>query len=132
MQKTRSSITKWALLIAVVVMTLPVTAFAQRRFVVVRPRRNRVVIYQPRPTVIYRQSYSPYYGNQPYYSTQYYNNGYQTYGTYGYQPYGTTYTYRYSQPSYVNRYAYAPDYGYGYRQYRPRHRSRVRFGISIR
>jgi hypothetical protein len=134
MQKKRISIMKWALLLALAVMTLPVTAFAQRRWVVVRPRGNRVVVYQPRPTVIYRRSYaSPYYA-QPYYST--------SYNTYGYsQPYyGTTYSYQYSQPYYGNRYAYSsgysrvyPAYSYGYREYRPRYRrSRVRVGIYLR
>jgi hypothetical protein len=140
MQRNRSSITKWVLLIALVVMSLPVTAFAQRRWVVVRPRRNRVVIYQPQPPVIYQRSYAnPYYGyTQPYYQTQYYSYGYQ-------QPYsGTTYySSRYSQPYVVNRYTYSranstygptygPTYGYAYREYRPRPRSRVRFGVYIR
>jgi hypothetical protein len=131
MLKDRSSIAKWGLIVAILVMTLPVTTFAQRRWVVVRPGRQRVVVYQPRPTVIYRQSYaSPYYNYpQPYYNTGYYNYGYS-------QPYyGTTYySYRYSQPYYANRYAYAnPTYSYTYREYRPRYRrSRVRFGIYFR
>jgi hypothetical protein len=118
MQKNRSSITKWVFLFALVVMALPVTAFAQRRWVVVRPRRSRVVIYQSQPPVIYQRSYaSPYYGYaQPLYRTQYYSS-------------------RYSQPYVVNRYTYSPanpTYGYAYREYRPRHRSRARLGIYIR
>jgi hypothetical protein len=132
MQKNRSSITKWVFLFALVVMALPVTAFAQRRWVVVRPRRSRVVIYQSQPPVIYQRSYaSPYYGYaQPLYRTQYYSYGYQ-------QPYSGTmyYSSRYSQPYVVNRYTYSPanpTYGYAYREYRPRHRSRARLGIYIR
>ncbi|HEX3085202.1 MAG TPA: hypothetical protein VHP99_11800, partial [Pyrinomonadaceae bacterium] len=62
MQGNRSSITKWGLIVAVVVMTLPATTFAQTRWVVVRPRRQRVVVYQPQPSVIYQRSYAnPYY-----------------------------------------------------------------------
>jgi hypothetical protein len=129
MQRNKFSLAKWAVLIGLVVMTLPVTSFAQRRWVV-RPQRNRVVIYQPRPQVIYRRSYaSPYYGyTQPYYGTQYYNYGYQ-------QPYyGTSYySNSYSQPYFTNRYySSSPSYRYTYREYRPRHRNRVRFGIYIR
>lgn len=134
MKTKTSSMTKWVLLIALVVMALPVTVFAQRRWVVVRPRRSRVVIYQPRSSVIYqRSSVNPYYGStQPYYRTQY---------SYGYQQpyYGTNYSYPYTQPSYGNRYVYSgvsprysPASGYTYREYRPRHRNRVRFGVYFR
>jgi hypothetical protein len=133
MQRNKFSITKWGLIVAVVVMTLPVTTFAQRSWIVVRPRRQRVVVYQPQPSVIYQRSYTnPYTYNytQPYYGT--------SYNTYGYsQPYyGSTYSYQYSQPYYANRYAYSsvsPTYGYTYREYRPRYRrNRVRFGVYIR
>jgi hypothetical protein len=131
MQKKRSSVAKWGLIIAVVVMTLPVTTFAQRRWVVVRPTGQRVIVYQPRPRVVYRQWYAgPYYNYaQPYYNTGYYNYGYS-------QPsYGTTYySSRYSEPYYANRYVYSsPTYRYTYSEYRPRYRrSRVRFGIYLR
>jgi len=136
MQRNKSLVAKWALLIALVIMALPVTAFAQRRWVVVRqPRQTRVVIYQPRPSDIYRQSYSsPYYTygyTEPYYGTRY-NNTY----TYAEPGYGTTYySYRYSQPYYANRYTYSsanPTYRRTYREYRPPQRSGVRFGIYIR
>lgn len=134
MLKERSSITKWGLIVAVVIMTWPVTTFAQRRWIVVRPRRQRVMVYQPQPSVIYQRSYSnPYYTynyTQPYYGTSYNSYGYS-------QPYyGTTYySYRYSQPSYANRYAYSasPNYSYSYREYPPRYRhNRVRVGVYLR
>src|SRR5436305_1664137 len=64
-----------ALLVALFLLTLlPVSVFAQRRWVVVRPSRSRVVIYQPRQRVIYQQ--------RPYYQSQYYTYGYpQSYYT---------------------------------------------------
>jgi len=121
MQRKNFSLVTRALLVAVFLLTLlPVSVFAQRRFVAVRTRRSRVVVYQPRPYVIYQR---PYYANQyysyqqPYYGTRYYSSGY-------------------SQPYYANRYAYSstyPTYRYGYREYRPRYRrSRVRVGIRLR
>jgi hypothetical protein len=125
MQKNRSSLIRWGLIITFVVMILPATSFAQRRWVVVRPRRQRVVVYQPQSAVIYRRSYtSPYYNySQPYYRTGYYAQPY----------YGST---NYSQPYYANRYSYSsssPGYSYAYREYRPRYRrNRVRFGIYLR
>ena len=128
MQRNRSSLIKWGLIIAVAIMILPVTSFAQRRWVVVRPRRQRVVVYQPQSTVIYRSYASPYYNySQPYYGTGYYTQPY----------YGSTYySYPYSQSYYANRYAYStvsPGYSYAYREYRPRYRrNRVRFGIYLR
>ena len=129
MQRNLSSITKWILLIALVVVTLPVVASAQTRFVVVRPRRHRVVVYS-QPRVIYQQTYTtPYsYGyTQPYYGSRYYSYGYPT------PYYGTGYSYNYEQPYYVSPYASNyPTYGYSYREYRPRHRSRVRLGIYLR
>ncbi len=129
MQINRSCLIRWALITAVVVMILPVTSFAQRRWVVVRPTRQRVVVYQPRSTVIYRRSYaSPYYN----YSQPYYRTGYYTQPFYG----STYYSYPNAQPYYVNRYTYSsasPGYSYAYREYRPRYRrNRVRFGIYLR
>jgi len=134
MQIKLSSITKWLLLIGLVVVTLPVMASAQRRWVVVRPRHQRVMVYQPAPRVIYRETYtSPYYDygyTQPSYSTRYYSYGYPTpYNSAGYSP-------TYTQPYYGNRYTYssvAPTYSYSPREYRPRyHRSRVRLGVYLR
>ncbi|HEX7721462.1 MAG TPA: hypothetical protein VF397_04845 [Pyrinomonadaceae bacterium] len=121
MERKRFSLVRRALLVAVFLLTLlPVSVFAQRRWVVVRPRRSQVVVYQPGPYVSYQRPYyaSQYYSyQQPYYSTRYYSYGY-------------------SQPYYVNRYAYSsayPTYGYGYNEYRPRYgRSRVRVGIWLR
>ena len=135
MQRDLSSIAKCFLLIALVVMTLPVMASAQRLSVVVRPRRHRVVIYQP--SVIYQQTYTtPYYNygyTQPYYGTRYYSYGYPT------PYYGTGYSYTYSQPYYANPYTTYQTYptystyNYTYREYRPRYRrSRVRLGIYLR
>jgi len=134
MQMKLSSITKWFLLIALVVVTLPVMASAQGRWVVVRPRRQRVIVYQPAPRVIYRQTYTtPYYNygyTQPSYSTRYYSYGYPT-------PYNSTgYSYTYAEPYYGNGYTYssaAPTYSYSYREYRPRYRrSRGRLGVYFR
>jgi len=127
MQRNLSSIMKWALLLSLFVVTLPLTASAQRRWVVVRPRRQRVMVYQTQPGVVYRQTYTtPNYG-QPYYGTRYYSYGYPT------PYYGTGYSYSYAQPYYGNPYTYSPTYNYTYREYRPRHRSgRVRFGIYLR
>jgi len=118
MQRKRFSLVTRALLVAVFLLTLlPMSVLAQRRWVVVRPRRSRIVVYQPRSYVTYQQ---PYYARQYYTPQPYYNTGYSSY----------------SQPYYVNRYAYSsvyPTYGYGYREYRPRYRrSRVRVGIWLR
>ena len=134
MQRKLSSITRWALLIAVVVVTMPVIASAQLRVVVTRPRRQRVMVYQPAPRVIYRQTYStPYYNygyTQPYTSTRYYSYGYPT------PYYSSGYSYAYTQPYYGNGYTYtrvAPTYNYSYREYPPRYRrNRVRIGINFR
>jgi hypothetical protein len=121
MQRRQFSMATRALLVALFLLTvLPVTAFAQRRWVVVRPRRSRVVVYQPRSYVTYQRPYysSAYYSYpRPYYATSYYNYGH-------------------SQPYYVNRYAYStvyPSYSYRYSEYRPRYRrSRFRVGIWLR
>src|ERR1041384_8461182 len=110
------------MLVLIALALAPVTAFAQRRW-----HRSRVVVYPPRPYVVYqtRPAYRNYtyrnYGYpQSYYST-YYSNGY------GYtEPYYASplYSYRYSQPYFANRYTYSwanPTYRYDY-GYRPRHR----------
>ncbi len=106
-----------AMLLIVVMMFLPVSSFAQRRWFVERSPRSRIVVYQPRPYVVYQR--------RPYYTYRY--------QTYSYpQPYYTDqyYTYRYSQPYFVNRYTYSwanPTYRYEVYGYRPRYRhNRVR------
>ena len=126
-----------ALLALLGIILLPVTAFAQRTWVVRRPQRNRVVIYQPRPDVIYQRRpaysyrYNTYRYSEPYYSSQYYSYGYS-------QPYyaNQSYSYRYYQPYTVNRYDYAwsnPSYRYRYDGYQPRYRrNRFRVGIWLR
>jgi hypothetical protein len=113
----------------------PVAALGQRRWVVMRPHRSRVVVYnyQPRPYVIYQTrpnyNYRSYtYGYpQASYGSQYYTNGYS-------QPYYTNryYSYRYSQPYFANPYTYSyanPTYYYDGYQYRPRYRHN---GVRIR
>jgi len=118
----------------VLTVLLPVTALAQRTWVVVRPHRSRVVVYQ-QPYVVYQRR--PYYRtysygySQPYYSTGYYPYGYS-------QPYYSTgyYSYRYSQPYFANRYTYSwanPTYSYNEDWYRHRHRhNRARVRILLR
>ena len=116
----------------VLAVMIPATAMGQRRWVVVRPHRSRVVVYnyQPRPRYTY-QTYT--YGYpQSYYST-YYSNGYGYTEPYYSSPY---YSYRYSQPYFANRYAYSwanPTYRYNYADYgyyrRHRNRSRVRIWL---
>jgi len=91
-------------------------AFGQS-LVVVRPRtRSRIVVYQPRPYVIYQR--------RPSY--------YQNYD-YGYPGYSTRYdSYRYTQPYFANPYTYSyanPTYRYNEYGYRPRHRDRFHVGI---
>jgi len=104
---------------------LPVTASGQRRWVVVRPHRSRIVVnnYRARPYVIYQSRpsynyrYRSYTYSQPYYGNQYYS-------------------YRYSQPYFANScvYSYAnPTYYYERNQYRPRHRhNRFRVNVWLR
>src|SRR5437764_6213216 len=95
MERKRFSLVTRALLVAVFLLTLlPVSVFAQRRWVVVRPRRSQVVVYQPRSYVSYQR---------PYYASQYYSYQQPYYGT-------RYYSYGYSQPYYVNRYAYSSAY----------------------
>ena len=114
-----------ALLGLLLALLIPVMSFAQTRWEIRRPRRNRIVVYQPRSDVVYqrRPVYSYRYNaySQPYYSTQDYS--------YGYQPYANQYySYRYAQPSVANR-----DYRYNYYGYRPRYRrSGLRIGIRLR
>src|SRR5438128_127026 len=104
---------------------LPITAQGQRRWVVVRPARSRVVVYnyRPRPYVVYQR--------RPYYSYQNYTYSYP-------QPYYTNqyYSYRDTQPYFANRYTYSwanPTYYYNDYSYRPRHRhNRFRVGIWLR
>jgi len=129
-RRSVSTLGRIALLALFVMMFVPVTTFAQRRWVVARPQRSRIVIYQPRSSVIYQPAYRYRYNtySQPYYTTQY---------SYGYtQPYYYTnqyYSYPYAQPYVTNRYAYSPVYRYNYNTYRPRyHGNRFRIGISLR
>src|SRR5262245_53242236 len=131
MNKVRCSIVKRAIMVAgFVMLAWPAMSFAQSRLVVVRPRRSRVVIYQPRSSVIYRR---PYYSYRSYnsYPQSYYYDGY--YGGYS-QPYYSTnyYSYRYTQPYFANRYTYSwanPTYRYYGDGYYRRHR---RNGLTIR
>jgi len=117
----------------VLAVLLPVTALAQRTWVVVRPHRSRVVVYQ-RPYVVYqrRPYYRTYsYGYSPYYTNSYYSYGYsQPYYSSGY------YSYRYSQPYFANRYTYSwanPSCSYNDDWYRDRHRHhRTRARILLR
>ena len=135
MQRKRFSILTRALLAALFLLTLlPASVFAQRRWVVVRPSRSRVVIYQPRQRVIYQQR--PYYSYRYSYPQSYYTSGYSSYG-YS-QPYYTNqdYSYQYSQPYFANRYTYSganPTYRYGYTEnYRRQRRSGVRLRVILR
>jgi len=115
----KSKLFQTAICALVLTVLLPLTSFAQRRWVVVRPHRSRVVVYQPQPYVVYQR---------PYYRTY-------TYGSYGYsQPYyeNRYYSYGYSQPYFANQYTYSwanPTYSYdeyGYRYRRHHHRSGIR------
>ena len=117
---------------ALLVLALPVTTFAQRRLVIIRPQRSRVVVYQPRPYVVYQRRPSYSYRSDYVYPQRYYSGYYP--GAYS-QPYYSTgnYSYRYSQPYFANRYTYSwanPTYRYynndGY--YRRQRRS----GLSVR
>lgn len=108
----------------------PVAALGQRRWIVVRPQRSRVVIYNRQAPVIYQRSYR---SNTYSYPQGYYGNQYYTYGNS--QPYYSNqyYSYRYSQPYFANPYTYsyanpASGYNEGY-QYRTRHRHS---GVRIR
>src|SRR6267143_3215311 len=117
----------------------PVAALGQRRWMVVRPHRSRVVVYdyRPRPYGAYQRrpnySYRSYtYGDpQTYYGRQYYAYGSaQSDYTTGY------YSYRYSQPYFANRYTYSwanPPYRYDAYRYRQRYRRNgLRMGIRLR
>jgi len=120
----------------------PVAALGQRRWMVGRPHRSRVVVYdyRPRPYVVYQRrpdySYRSYtYGTNGY-PQSYYGNQYYTYGSS--QPYYADryYSYRYSQPYFANRYTYSwanPTYRYDAYRYRQRYRRNgLRLGIRLR
>jgi hypothetical protein len=125
-----------ALVALFVLMILPVTTFAQRRWRALT-YRSRIVITQPQPYVVYQRRpvytyrYNTY--SQPSYSNQYYSDGYS-------QPYYSNqynsnqyYSYGYTRPYVVNPYAYSPGYQYGYNTYQPRYqRNRFRIGIRLR
>jgi hypothetical protein len=112
-----------AMLAIVMMMFLPVNSFAQRRRWVERSPRSRIVVYQPRPYVVYQRRpaytyrYQTYSYQQPYYTNQYYS-------------------YRYSQPYFANRYTYSwanPTYRYNDgRFYQQHRRNRVRVGVWLR
>ena len=110
-----------AMLVIVMMMFLPINSFAQRRWVVERSSRSRIV-YQPRPYVVYQR--------RPYYTYRY-----QTY-SYPQSYYADQYSYRYSQPYFANRYAYSwanPTYSYDDGSYYRRQRhNRVRIGVWLR
>jgi hypothetical protein len=139
MNQTMFLIIKRGAMLALLVLILaPVSSFGQRRWVTVRPNRSRVVIYQPRPYVIYQRRPSYTYRTYTYgypqssYST-YYSNGYGYTEPYYSSPY---YSYRYSQPYFANRYTYSwanPTYRYYDNSYRPRyHRNGVQLRIRLR
>jgi hypothetical protein len=120
-----------ALFALFVLMILPVTTFAQRRWGA-RPYRSRIVITQPRPYVVYqrRPAYTYRYNtySQPYYSNQNYSYGYS-------QPYYSNqyYSYGYTRPYVANQYVHSPGYRYGYNTYQsPYQRNRFRLGIRLR
>jgi hypothetical protein len=126
---------KRATMLAFLVLVLaPVSSFAQRRWVTVRPQRSRVVIYQPRPYVIYQRQPTYRYRTYTYGYPQSYNNAYYSNG-YGYtEPYYSSpyYSYRSSQPYFANRYTYSwanPTYRYSDNGYRARHRNN---GVQVR
>jgi hypothetical protein len=106
-----------AMILIVMMMFLPINSFAQRRWVVERSPRSRIVVYQPRPSVVYQRRpnytyrYQTYSYSQPYYANQYYS-------------------YRNSQPYFANTYTYSwanPTYRYDAYGYRPRYRhNRIR------
>jgi len=113
-----------AMLVIVMMMFLPINSFAQRRWVVARSPRSRIMVYQPRPYVVnqrrpsYTYRYETYSYPQSYYADRYYSYRYS-------QPYfANTYTYSWANPTY--RYA-NPTYRYEGNGNRPRYRqNRVR------
>jgi len=130
MNHVRLSIFKRAIVLAgFLMLAWPAMSFAQSRLVVVRPHRSRVIIYQPRSSVIYRR---PFYSYRSYdsYPQSYYSGYYP--GVYS-QPYSTSYySYGYTQPYFANRYTYSwanPTYRYYGDSYYGRHR---RNGVSVR
>jgi len=111
-----------AMLVIVMMMFLPINSFAQRRWVVERSPRSRIMVYQPRPYVVYQR--------RPNYTYRY-----QTY-SYSQPYYANQYSYRYSQPYFANQYTYSwanPTYRYNDGSYYQRHRrNRVRIGVWLR
>ena len=121
MQKSKplSRILQAVICALVLTVMAPVVAFGQG-LVVVRPRtRSRIMVYQPRPYVIYQRRpsyYRSYDYSYPGYSSQYYS-------------------YRYTQPYFANPYTYSyanPTYRYNEYGYRPRQRNRFHVGIWLR
>ena len=126
-----------AMLAILMMMFLPINSFAQRRWVVVRSPRSRIVVYQPRSDVVYqRRPYYTYRYETYSYPSRYYTTGYDSYSYPS--PYYSTgnYSYRYSQPYFANRYTYSwanPTYRYNDGSYYQRHRrNRVRTGVWLR
>ena len=113
-----------AMLAIVMMMFLPANSFAQRRrWVAERSSRSRIVVYQPRPYVVYQRQPNYTYRYQTYsYPQSYYTNQY--------------YSYRSSQPYFANRYTYSwanPTYRYNDgRSYQRHRRNRVRVGVWLR
>ena len=110
-RKMLSRILQAGICALILTVMAPVVAFGQG-LVIVRPRtRSRIVVYQPRPYVIYQR--------QPSYNRSYdYSNSYPGYSS-GY------YSYRNTQPYFANPYTYSyanPTYRYYESGYRPRHR----------
>ena len=107
-RKMLSRILQAGICALILTVMAPVVAFGQG-LVIVRPRtRSRIVVYQPRPYVIYQRqpSYNRSYDSYPGYSSRYYS-------------------YRYTQPYFANPYTYSyanPTYRYYESGYRPRQR----------
>ena len=110
-RKMLSRILQAGICALILTVMAPVVAFGQG-LVIVRPRtRSRIVVYQPRPYVIYQRR--PSYNRSYDYSYSYpgYSSGY--------------YSYRNTQPYFANPYTYSyanPTYRYYESGYRPRHR----------
>jgi hypothetical protein len=112
--KTLSRILQAGICALILTVMAPVVALGQGLVIVRHRARSRVVVYQPRPYVIYQRRpsyYRSYDYNYPGYSSGYYS-------------------YRNTQPYFANPYTYSyanPTYRYDESGYRPRHRhSRIR------